>query len=66
MKSQNNKVQEDPDAALRDFANFIAKTIVETIKSADIVVLPGLLNVVSPTSGASTNPTSIFLKKPLS
>lgn len=64
MKEQNKKVQDDPDKALREFADKLAKIIADAIHSADILVIPGLIQVTG-LAGPSTNTVPIFISKPI-
>lgn len=67
MKEQQNTVQEDPDAALRDFSQKMAEVIVDAIKSADITIQTGNIIVLTAAPGApSANPAPIKLLKALS
>ena len=65
MKNQNDTIQEDPEKALKSFADFIGKTIANAIRSADIIIPPSQILVVNPAIGPSTNAAPIVLKKTL-
>lgn len=65
IKNQSESPQEDQNKAIDDFATKLAQVITEAIKSADLTIPPGMIQVVgSPSAQANVNPIRII--KPLS
>lgn len=65
ISAANKMKQEDADKAIQSFCNSIEKAVFEAIKSITITILPGFIQVVTP-SGPGNNPASIVLKNVVS
>jgi hypothetical protein len=61
----NKMKQEDADKAIEQFCSSIEKTVFEAIKSITISILPGFIQVVTP-SGPGSNPAPIVLNNMIS
>ncbi len=67
MKNQQNNVQDDPEKALKEFSDKLSEVIVDAIKSADILIQPGVINVLTSSPGTpSANVVPIKILKSLS
>lgn len=62
IKSSNNDINEKPEDAMSKFADMIENAIYDAIKNADIIVKPGIINVVTP-NGPASNVVPINIQK---
>jgi hypothetical protein len=61
IKSLNAVEQKDADKAIKKFADELEKDIYSAIKSADIIIPPGLIQVMTP-AGPGSNAAPIILQ----
>jgi len=62
IKRANSSEVEDPDKAIRDFANALEDIIIDAISQMDVVAQAGTI-VVATSTGPALNPTPIILSK---